>query len=216
VTPLESALRFTNKGLPLSAVPEVGPTGAQGGQPAPAGRRRDRGGRRRGVGRGEGHDGRCGAGDGGRADRRELEGQAAAARRAGRGADPGTVRNVAAVLRRAFAAGVKLGLVKTNPVAGVRLPASPHREQLFLTAAQVHDLADGVGPHWRPLVLTAAFTGLRAGELAGLRRRDVDLLRGTIRVERAVQEVGGTLHVGPPKTPRSRRTVALPAFLTSS
>jgi integrase len=125
-----------------------------------------------------------------------------------------TVRNVAAVLRRAFAAGVKLGLTKANPAERVRLPKAPHREQLFLTAAQVHDLAGAMAPHYRPLVLTAAFTGLRAGELAGLRRRDVDLLRGTLRVEQAVSEIGGTLHTGPPKTPRSRRTVALPAFLT--
>ena len=48
------------------------------------------------------------------------------------------------------------------------------------------------------------------GELAGLRRRRVDLLRGTVDVAEVATEVGGVLHFGPPKTRASRRTVGLP------
>jgi len=51
------------------------------------------------------------------------------------------------------------------------------------------------------------------GELAGLRRRRVDLLHGTVQVAEIVVEVGGVLHIGPPKTRASRRTVGLPRFV---
>lgn len=122
---------------------------------------------------------------------------------------PGTVRNVAAGPPPGLRRGDQARPSPHEPDGGRRPAQVVHREQLFLNPAQVHDLAGALPEHWSPLVLTAAFTGLRAGELAGLRRRDVGLLRGTLRVEQAVQEVGGRLHTGPPKTPRPRRTVAL-------
>jgi integrase len=65
----------------------------------------------------------------------------------------------------------------------------------------------------RALVLVAGYGGLRIGELAGLRRSRVDLLRGTITVAEIVVEVRGVLHIGPPKTRASRRTVGLPRFV---
>jgi integrase len=63
------------------------------------------------------------------------------------------------------------------------------------------------------VVLVGAYGGLRIGELAGLRRSRVVLLRGTVQVAEIVVEVGGVLHMGPPKTRASRRTVGLPRFV---
>ncbi|HEX2374335.1 MAG TPA: site-specific integrase, partial [Actinomycetota bacterium] len=74
-------------------------------------------------------------------------------------------------------------------------------------------LADAIRPSYRALVLVGAYGGLRIGELAGLRRSRVDLLRGTVQVAENVVEVRGVLHVGPPKTRASRRTVGLPRFI---
>ena len=51
---------------------------------------------------------------------------------------------------------------------------------------------------------------LRIGELAGLRRRRLDLLRGTVDVAKIVVEVRGEPHMGPPRTRAGRRTVTLP------
>ncbi len=48
------------------------------------------------------------------------------------------------------------------------------------------------------------------GELAGLRRGRVDLLRGTVDIAEIVVEVHGQLYTGPPKTRAGRRTVGLP------
>jgi len=60
------------------------------------------------------------------------------------------------------------------------------------------------------MVELAAYRGLRFGELAGLRRRRVDLLHGTITVEEnAVELAGGRVEFGPPKTAAGKRTIAL-------
>ena len=82
----------------------------------------------------------------------------------------------------------------------------------FLTPAEVASLADAGAPRYRALVLVGAYGGLRIGELAGLRRSRVDLLRGTVTVAEIVVEVRGAA-VGPPKTRASRRTVGLPRFI---
>lgn len=99
-----------------------------------------------------------------------------------------------------------------NPCDAVRLPKRQHGarppERLFLTPPEVAALAEAIQPHYRVFVYTAAYTGLR--ELEGLRRKHVDLLRGTIRVEEALKEIRGHLVFGEPKSAASRRTVSLP------
>lgn len=125
----------------------------------------------------------------------------------------GTVRNVYAVLRNAMSKGVRLGLVKVNPCTNVDLPRSAREEMLFLTAEEVRTVAEAIDPFYRVLIYTAAYTGLRSGELLALRRSDLDLLRGVLHVRRSLREVGGQLSFGEPKTAGSRRTVTLPQFL---
>ena len=85
---------------------------------------------------------------------------------------------------------------------------------LVLEAHEVAALADAVPDKYRALVLTAATTGLRAGELYALRRRDVDLNTGKLTVARALKAVGGgdPPVFGPPKTGRWR-TLTVPTDL---
>jgi integrase len=128
------------------------------------------------------------------------------------GLSAATVRNVYACMRTALNAAVAQRLILVNPCLGVKLPRMQREEMLFLNAEEVRALADKVTPYYRPLILTAAYTGLRAGELLGLRRADVDLLRGVIHVRRALKEVNGHLYFGPTKT-HAHRTVSLPRFL---
>lgn len=128
------------------------------------------------------------------------------------GMSPGTVRNVYSVLRNAMNRGLRLGMAKTNPCTNVDLPRSPRQEMLFLLPEEVRAVAEAIDPHYRVLVYTAAYTGLRAGELLGLQRQDVDLLRGVLQVRRALKDVDGKLELGPTKT-HTQRTVSLPAFL---
>jgi integrase len=121
----------------------------------------------------------------------------------------GTVRNVYAVLRTAMAKGVRMGLVRINPCTDVDLPRASKEPMLFLTAAEVRAVAEAIDPHYRVWVYVAAYSGLRAGELAGLQRQDVDLLRGVVHVRRALKDVNGYLELGPTKT-HAQRVVSLP------
>ncbi|MGO9276805.1 MAG: tyrosine-type recombinase/integrase [Streptosporangiaceae bacterium] len=82
------------------------------------------------------------------------------------------------------------------------------------TVAQVCALADATGPRYRALVLLACFCGLRWGELAALRRCDIDIEAGTVRVARQLTEVLGQPPMfGPPKSDAGRRTVIAPAMI---
>ncbi len=87
-----------------------------------------------------------------------------------------------------------------------------HRaERPMLETSTVLDLADAIGPRFRALVLLAGFGGLRTGELLGLRRRDVDLLRAIVHVRvQAQQVIGQGRIVGGPKSEAGSRTVTLP------
>src|SRR4051794_6823213 len=98
-----------------------------------------------------------------------------------------------------------------NPASGVDLPRLPKSERRYLTHQQLADLADGCGPH-RLMVLVAGYTGLRWGELTGLRISRVQPLRGRIDVVEAVTEVDGRMIFGTPKT-HQHRSVVVPRFL---
>lgn len=105
------------------------------------------------------------------------------------------------------------GVIHCTPCIGMRLPRETnHQEMHFLEPAEIAALADAVGPRYRALIYAAAYTGLRWGELAGLRRHRLDLDAGTVRVIEAVTEVNGRVALGPTKT-GAHRTVSLPPFL---
>ena len=126
---------------------------------------------------------------------------------------PATVQKAYQLLGKVMGAAVDAGMLAQSPCRRVPLPKVEREEMRFLTPAEVARLADAIDPRYRALVLVAAYGGLRIGELAGLRRRRVDLLRGTVEVAEIVTEVGGVLHIGPPKTRAGRRTVGLPRFV---
>src|SRR5215217_1472476 len=101
-------------------------------------------------------------------------------------------------------------MIPRSPCRAIRLPRIEREEMRFLDPAEVARLAEAIGERYRALVLLGAYGGLRIGELAGLQRRRVQLLAGTVEVVEVAVEVSGRLHVGPPKTRASRRTVGLP------
>lgn len=126
---------------------------------------------------------------------------------------PRTVGTIHGRLLAFFGWCVDESMISKNPASKVNLPQGRAREHVFLTAAQVQALADAIGERYKPLVWLLASTGLRIGEAAELRVRDLELGRGRIRVERAVVFVnGGAPVVGPPKNGRAR-TVSVTPFL---
>ena len=83
------------------------------------------------------------------------------------------------------------GIVQRNPcrVRGAGQDRSPERP--VLSVREVVALVEVMPERYRALVLLAAFGSLRWGELAALRRSDVDVEQGTVRVERSLTELAG-------------------------
>lgn len=109
---------------------------------------------------------------------------------------------------------VRDGAIKVNPTATVTL-SKPRRtkEMHKLTAGQVAALVDELDEPYATMVLFTAYTGLRWGEVAGLRLRRMDLLAGKVQVAEVLTDYHG-LAFDVPKTPGSERSVSLPRFLT--
>jgi integrase len=128
------------------------------------------------------------------------------------GLSPSRAKHAYYVLYAVLEAAIQAGALVRNPATGVRVPRSHSREMHFLSAAEVERLAEAIVPPYGVLVRFAAYTGLRAGEIAALRVKRLDLLRGTVRVVEAASEVSGRLITGPTKT-HAERTVRLPRFL---
>jgi integrase len=121
-----------------------------------------------------------------------------------------TVRNVHALLSTVLRDAVLEGLLLTNPCAGTRLPADQRQEAVFLSPAELDRLLAAVPEQYRALVQTAAGTGMRWGELAGLPVSRVDLLRRRLEVAQTLEDVNGHVTIGTPKTASSRHFISLP------
>jgi integrase len=123
------------------------------------------------------------------------------------------IRNAHAVLTMILDSAVDAKRLAINVAANMRgLPRRPELEMHFLDALQVERLAEAIDPRYRLLVLVGAYTGLRPGEITGLKVKRLDLLRGKLEVAEALSEVDGKLTWGTPKT-HERRVVRLPRFL---
>ena len=106
------------------------------------------------------------------------------------------------------------GRIKRNPCRIKGAGDYRAAERPTATVAQVYALADKMPGRFRVLVLVAALTGLRWGELIALRRCDVDLRQRVLHVRRRlVQPNRGKLEAGPPKSAAGVRSVALPPVL---
>jgi integrase len=144
----------------------------------------------------------------------ELYGELSAAPPAGPGLSGGSVLNLHLVLTQAFAQAVRWQLIVSNPVAGAQ-PPRPRRALRQVVDPELlrRLLAAAAGTWLEAPVAIAAATGMRRGEILGLRWSDFDSELTLLRVQRTLQPTNDGLVFEQPKTPRSRRTVLLPEFL---
>lgn len=123
-----------------------------------------------------------------------------------------TADQTAAVLAMILRAAVNDGLIPRSPMP----PASGGKTQRvvdpaeLLTLEQVKAWDAKLPEHAHGMAVVAAQTGLRQGELLGLRPKDVDFLRGLVHVSVQLVEAPGQPAYGPPKTAAGVRTVPLP------
>jgi integrase len=122
---------------------------------------------------------------------------------------PRSVQLTHRILHRALADAVRWRLLPLNPADQVRGPKVERKEQTVWTVGEAARFLDAVvGDRLAALWTVALHTGLRRGELAGLRWKDVDLRAGTLTVAQQRTTVGYQTLVTEPKA-RSRRTLLL-------
>jgi integrase len=125
---------------------------------------------------------------------------------------PGTAANAYRLLRAIFNTAVTDELVTRNPCRVKGAGADRAKERVIPTVAQVEALMNAMPAQLRAAVVLAAWGTLRRGEVLGLRRGDIDLAAGTVRVERSLGERrNGDVIIGPPKSAAGVRTVNMPA-----
>ena len=130
-----------------------------------------------------------------------------------RGLSPRTVHHVHTCLHRAFRDAVRWNRLFRNPVDAADPPkvAGPGgREMKTWSAEQVRAFLeatrdDRLYPLWRLLCMT----GMRRGEVLGLKWEDLDFEAGRLSVRRSLIPLGGVVIVSEPKTARGRRSIAL-------
>jgi integrase len=124
---------------------------------------------------------------------------------------PSTAAKAYRLLSTMMKAAVDDDRLVRNPcrVKGAATETAPARP--VASIAEVQALAEAMPEDQRLAVVLAAWCQMRLGEVLGLRRADVDLLHGTVRVESTrVRTMGGTMVTKAPKTAAGRRVVAIP------
>ena len=133
------------------------------------------------------------------------------------GLSPRRVAYIHAVIRRALVTAERWGLVSRNVAKLVDPPRVQRHEIRPLSPEEARLLLDSaVGDRLVALYLTALATGLRQGELLGLRWEDVDLEARRLWVRHTLARVDAKLVLLEPKTERSRRTIVLPEVAVSA
>lgn len=133
------------------------------------------------------------------------------------GLAPNTIRNRFAAVRQVLAFAAQSKAISSNPATNVRLPTDKttgraRTEMQFLDESQLSALATAMEYPNDLLLLFMAYTGLRVGEVAGLRVGDLDLMRKQVTVRRTLQRVGGGWEEHVPKSGKVRR-VPIPGWL---
>ncbi len=121
----------------------------------------------------------------------------------GKKARPSTVNRYLAVVSSAFKEAMERGYAHENPVRGVKRSREEQKEVPFLSAAEIDRIVAAAVPLLQPVIVLAADTGLRRGELLALEWRDIHLGRGTLVVRRSKSKRPREV----PLTARARETL---------
>lgn len=139
-------------------------------------------------------------------------------RRKGKGLSERTILHVHRVLAQILKSAVKKRYVQNNPMAEVEAVPKPEDADIeILTDGQLAKLLQSLkGKRLYVPVLLAASTGMRRGEILGLRWSDIDLNRQVLSVTHSLEETAAGLRLKKPKTKHSRREIALPASMVEA
>lgn len=140
---------------------------------------------------------------GGRVERKESE-------KKPKGLGPKTVRNIHQIISSALQLAIHQKLIAHNPAEGCALPRVERNEMKTLTADQLTAfLQEAKRTGVFEMYYLELATGLRRGELLGLKWQDVDFNQGTITVRRQISRINGTVVEAPLKTKNAYRVIPL-------
>ncbi len=121
-----------------------------------------------------------------------------------------TVRMTHSIIRKALGEAVRWGYLARNPADLATPPRQQLQEMHTWSADQLRAFLEHVeGDRYYPIYLLAATTGLRRGELLGLRWQDLDLDGGRVSITQTLGTIANRMVFSPPKTASSRRSVTL-------
>ncbi|HWJ64692.1 MAG TPA: site-specific integrase [Acidimicrobiales bacterium] len=128
-----------------------------------------------------------------------------------KGLSPKSVHNIHVMLNKALGDAARKGTVVRNVVALADAPSLQARKRRETKAWDIHQLVqflDAIAPHrMAPAFFVAAHTGMRRGEVLGLRWRDLDLGSGRLSVRQALVSVAYEVSISDVKTGTSRRVI---------
>jgi integrase len=94
-----------------------------------------------------------------------------------------TINRELACLKTCFSKAIEWEKMERNPAAKVKKFHEPNTKERILTAEEMKRLLNAASPEIRPVLIIALNTGMRRGEILGLRWRDVDFVKGFILIE---------------------------------
>ena len=124
-----------------------------------------------------------------------------------------SVRGIHMMLHQAMDAAVQERIIVKNPTEGTVIPKANYAPKNILTEAQLQKFLDVVRQDdvWSDFFYTELTTGLRRGEICGLKWQDFDEKTGRLQIRRAVtSKKGGGVKVGETKTEKGTRSIQLP------
>ena len=123
-----------------------------------------------------------------------------------------TVRNINQIISSALNLAIEQKLLLTNPADACALPKLEHREMKTLPVEQLASfLREAKESGVFEMYYIELATGLRRGELLGLKWSDIDLEHGSLRVQRQIARIDGEIVEAPLKTKNAYRTLPLSA-----
>ena len=123
-----------------------------------------------------------------------------------------TVRNIHQIISSALKLAVEQKLIACNPAEGCALPKVERKEMQTLPIEQLTSfLREAKDSGVFALYYIDLTTGLRRGELLGLKWADIDLEKGDLRVQRQIGRINGKIIEMPLKTKNAYRTLPLSA-----
>jgi integrase len=124
----------------------------------------------------------------------------------------GSKAKIRNIMSAVFSHAIRYELADRNPITAVRQSAKRQKTPIILDAPEIHRLFNELAIRERAMIVCDALTGIRRGELMGLKWSDVDFIGGQIHIVRSVVDQA----IGQPKTEASQKPVPMPECLAQA